>query len=101
MNIPNSGLANISRVVSLGTVSAFTLIHLAKDNGVKLHFVKVEIRELVKLPRPAILHANNNRFVFIEDGKPMPLTEYSGYALTIRPAGVLLSYDEAKKVIGV
>jgi len=77
----------------------FTLIHLAKDNGLRLYFCKVEPDELVQVSRPAIFHQKDH-FVFIKNGDPMPSGDYDGYVLTERPLNEPLPYSLAKKIRG-
>lgn len=93
------GLSALSRITELKETSMFTLLHLAKDNGLKLYFCKVEPDELVKVVRPAIFHQKDH-FVFIENGEAMPEGEYTGYVLTKRPLHEPLPFTLAKKIMG-
>src|SRR3990167_3442770 len=93
------GLKALERIIELKEVSMFTLIHLAKDNGLNLYFCKVEPEELVQVARPAIFHQKDH-FVFIENGEPMPGGEYDGYVLTSKPLHEPLPFSLAKKVRG-
>src|SRR3990167_6780611 len=93
------GLKALERIIELKEVSMFTLIHLAKDNGLNLYFCKVEPEELVQVARPAIFHQKDH-FVFIENGEPMPGGEYDGYVLTQKPLHEPLPFSLAKKILG-
>jgi hypothetical protein len=77
----------------------FTLIHLARDNGLNLYFCKVEQNELMEVARPAIFHQKNH-FVFVDDGEALPPGDYDGYVLTPRPYHEPLPYTLAKKIRG-
>lgn len=99
MSNKNCGLLALEKIVSLKSTSMFTLIHLAKDNGINLYFCKVEPEELVQVTRPAIFHQKDH-FVFIEDGKPLPPGDYDGYVLTPKPLHEPLPYSLAKKIRG-
>src|SRR3990167_6859147 len=95
----NCGLTALEKITKLETASMFTLIHLAKDNGINLYFCNVEPEELVKVARPAIFHQDNH-FVFVKDGDPMPAGDYDGYVLTPKPINEPLPYSLAKKIRG-
>lgn len=95
----NCGLEALQHIKDLKSVSAYTLIHLAKDNGLSLQVCKVDVEQLPLVARPAILHANNH-FVFVEDGQALPKAKYSGYVLTSRAVGRLVPYAEAKQITG-
>ena len=95
----NCGLKALEQMASLNNVSMFTLIHLARDNGLQLYFCKVEPDELVQVTRPAIFHQENH-FVFCKNGSPMPEGQYDGYVLTPRPLHEPLPFSLAKKIRG-
>src|SRR3990167_640115 len=95
----NCGLTALEKITKLETASMFTLIHLAKDNGINLYFCNVEPEELVKVARPAIFHQDNH-YVFVKDGDPMPAGDYDGYVLTPKPINEPLPYSLAKKIRG-
>lgn len=95
----NCGLAALEQFIPLKSVSMFTLIHLAKDNGINLHFCKVNPDELIKVKRPAIFHSEDH-FVLVEDDKPIPEGTYDGYVLTPKPLREPLSHAEAKRIKG-
>ena len=95
----NCGLKALGRMTDIEQTSMFSLIHLARDNGLNLYFCKVEPEELVLVTRPAIFHQKGH-FVYIENGNPMPAGEYSGYVLTPKPLHEPLPYSLAKKVKG-
>jgi hypothetical protein len=95
----NCGLKALEQMANLKNISMFSLIHLAKDNGVNLYFCKVEPEELVSVTRPAIFHQKNH-FVLVDNDKPMPAGEYDGYVLTPKPMHEPLPYSLAKKIRG-
>ncbi|MFA6100384.1 MAG: hypothetical protein WC750_05985 [Patescibacteria group bacterium] len=95
----NCGLVALEQMAAVKTVSMFSLIHLAKDNGLNLYFCKVEPEELMEVQRPAIFHQKDH-FVFVENGNPLPSGEYDGYVLTPKPLHEPLPYSLAKKIRG-
>ena len=95
----NCGIQAFSNIKEAKKVSAFTLIHLARDNGVELNLYKVEPKDLPLVPRPAILHAKDH-FVYVENGKALDDLEYTGYVLGEKVIGKKLSLQEAKMVNG-
>src|SRR3990167_2361185 len=99
MQILNCGLSALKGIVDLKNASMFTLLHLAKDNGLNLYFCKVEIKDVPLVKRPAILHANNH-FVLAEDNKPLEEANYTGWVLTPKPIGIPLPYSLAKQITG-
>lgn len=99
MATKNCGLLALDKIVSLKSTSMFTLIQLAKDNGVNLYFCKVEPDEIMKVARPAILHEKDH-FVYIEDGQAIPPGNYDGYVLTPKPFHDPLSHSLAKTIRG-
>src|SRR3990167_1471125 len=95
----NCGLVALKGIKELKNASMFTLLHLARDNGIELYFCKVDIADLPIVKRPAILHANNH-FILAEEGKPLENANYTGWVLTPKPIGLLLPYSLAKQIIG-
>lgn len=95
----NCGLIALEQMTALKSVSMFTLLHLARDNGLNLYFCKVEPGELMEVQRPAIFHQKDH-FVFVEDGKPLPPGEYDGYVLTPKPIHEPLPHTFAKTIRG-
>lgn len=95
----NCGLQALSKIRDLKGVSAFTLIHLGKDNGVDLKLFKVKEKDLPLVHRPAIFHSENH-FEFIENGEALPDQKWSGYVLTQKSIGIPISHKEAKEVVG-
>ena len=95
----NCGLVALKGIKELKNASMFTLLHLARDNGLELFFCKVDIKDLPLVKRPAILHANNH-FVLAEDGKPLEEANYTGWVLTPKPIGIPLPYSLAKQITG-
>lgn len=95
----NCGLAALKQITELRTVSMYSLIHLAKDNGINLYFCKANNDQLMTVKRPAIFHQKNH-FVFVSNGDPMPPGEYDGYVLTPKPINEPLSHSLAKRIYG-
>lgn len=93
------GIVALRGIVDLKNVSMFTLIHLARDNGMKFYFCKVDTTELMSVPRPAILHSHDH-FVLIEDNKALPEEQYTGWVLSSKPIGMTLPYSLAKQIMG-
>src|SRR3990167_6634540 len=99
LDVLNCGIAALRRIKEIQNVSMYSLIHLARDNGINLKICKVEVKDLASVKRPAIFHANNH-YLFIKDGEPIPEANYSGYVLTSKVTGMLISHDEAKRIFG-
>ena len=95
----NCGLEALQKIVDLKGMSAFTLIHLGKDNGVDLKLFKVKEADLPLVHRPAIFHADNH-FEFIKNGEALPKLDWTGYILTEKSIGRPISHKEAKLVKG-
>ena len=84
------GLKALERITELKEVSMFTLIHLAKDNGLNLYFCKVEPDELVKVSRPAIFHQKNH-FVFVDFPKAIKEIQEKGSSLLLTQLASFIS----------
>lgn len=95
----NCGISALSKIKELKGVSAFTLIHLGKDNGVDLKLFKVKDKDLPLVHRPAIFHSENH-FEFIKNGEPLPDQKWTGYVLTQKSIGRPISHKEAKTISG-
>lgn len=95
----NCGLKSLEQMAALKTVSMYSLIHLAKDNGINLYFCKAEPDQYMQVARPAIFHQKDH-FVFVANGEPMPAGEYDGYVLTTKPINEPLSHSFAKRIRG-
>lgn len=95
----NCGLVALEKIKDIKGVSAFTLIHLAKDNGVDLKIFKVKLEDLPLVHRPAIFHAPNH-FEHIKNGEPLPDLKWTGYVLTQKSIGIPISHKEAKHITG-
>jgi hypothetical protein len=95
----NCGLESLKQMAELKSVSMFTLIHLAKDNGINLYFCKADPEQFMQVSRPAIFHQKNH-FVFVENGESMPAGEYSGYVLAPKPINEPLSHSLARRIRG-
>jgi hypothetical protein len=95
----NCGLVALRNINELKNISLFTLMQLAKDNGIELMPRKVNLKDLPLVARPAILHTKDH-FVYVENGKPLDDLEYSGYILTGKAIGRPVAYSEAKTVKG-
>lgn len=97
--VENCGIVALKGILDVKNISMFTLIHLARDNGMKFYFCKVDVGDLVSIPRPAILHSHDH-FILIEDNKPLPDAEYTGWVLSSKPTGMTLPYSLAKQISG-
>lgn len=96
----NCGLSALSKLGSLKNVSAFTLVHLARDNGMSLQVFKVANKEdLVKVVRPAIFHQKDH-FILINPDEAMPDGDYTCFVLGPTIHGRVVSLAEAKFVTG-
>lgn len=96
----NCGLDALSKIADLKNVSAFTLIHLGRDNGLNLFFFKVnDLADLPRVQRPAIFHQKDH-FVYVRNGEPMPDGEYTGHIIGSAVLGRVLSMAEAKTISG-
>lgn len=96
----NCGLEALSKIADLKNVSAFTLIHLGRDNGLNLHVFKVnDLADLIRVVRPAIFHQKDH-FVYIKNGEPMPKGEYTGFVIGSNVMGRVISLAEAKIING-
>lgn len=95
----NCGLSALNNIAQLKNVSMYTLIHLAKDNGINLYFCKVDKEKLPLVKRPAIFHSVDH-FTLVENDKPLPPLEYTGWVLASSPMGVPLSHSLAKQITG-
>lgn len=95
----NCGLVALKGITELKNASMFTLLHLARDNGLELYFCKVDVADLPIVKRPAILHANDH-FILAEEGKTLEEANYTGWVLTSKPIGIPLPYSLAKQISG-
>lgn len=95
----NCGIDALLKVTKLKNISMFTLIHLAKDNGLDFYFCRVDEDKIPLVVRPAILHSDEH-FTLIKDGEAIPEGKYSGWVLTPKPMGVPLPYSLAKQITG-
>lgn len=99
MRLVNCGILALEKLSVIKNISLFTLIHLAKDNGLNLFVCKVDVKDLALVQRPAIFHAENH-FVLVKNGKAVPELKYSGYVLTQKPLGRPVPYSEARTING-
>ncbi len=99
----NCGLSALEKIVDLKNVSAFTLVHLGRDNGLNLFFFKVnDLADLPRVQRPAIFHQKDH-FVYVKNGEAMPDGEYTGHVIGSQVLGGhcrILSMAEAKVITG-
>ena len=95
----NCGIVALEKIRELKGVSAFSLVHLARDNGLDLKVFKVDVKNLPLVHRPAIFHSDNH-FEYIENGHALPDLKWSGYVLTEKSTGIPVSLKEAKKIKG-
>lgn len=95
----NCGILALSKIRDLKGTSAFTLIHLARDNGVDLKLFQVKEKDLPLVHRPAIFHSEKH-FEHIKNGEPLPDQKWTGYVLTQKSIGRPVSNKEAKTIYG-
>lgn len=95
----NCGIKALEGITKLENVSMYTLIHLAKDNGIDFYFCRVAKEDLPLVSRPAIFHSDDH-FTLVEDGKALPKEDFSGWVLTPKPMGQPLPYSLAKQITG-
>ncbi len=96
----NCGLSALEQIAELKNVSAFTLVHLGRDNGLNLFVFKVEnLADLPRVVRPAIFHQKDH-FVHIKNGEAMPDGEYTGYVIGPAVLGRVIGLSEAKFIKG-
>ena len=95
----NCGINALEKIAELKQVSALSLIHLARDNGIDLWIYKIKDKDTMNVQRPAIFHSENH-FEYIENGEPLPKQKWTGYVLTTRSIGIPISHAEAKLVKG-
>jgi len=95
----NCGIAALEGFLSIDNISMYTIIQLAKDNGITLYFCKADKDKLPLVARPAILHAEGH-FVLAQDGVALPEENYTGWVLTQKPFGTPLPYSLAKQLHG-
>lgn len=96
----NCGIAALSQLIELKNISAFTLVHAARDNGLNLFVFKVNnLDDLSRVQRPAIFHQEDH-FVYIKNGEPLPKGKYTGFVLSSAVLGRVIGLQEAKFIKG-
>ena len=97
----NCGIAALSQLTELKNISAFTLVHAARDNGLNLFVFKVNnLADLPRVQRPAIFHQEGH-FVYIKNGEPLPPGQYTGYVIAPNAGlGRIIGLQEAKFIKG-
>lgn len=96
----NCGIVALSQLTELKNISAFTLVHAARDNGLNLFVFKVnDLVDLARVQRPAIFHQEGH-FVFIKNGEPLPQGKYTGFVLAANVLGRVVGLQEAKFIKG-
>lgn len=96
----NCGLTALSKLAQMKNVSAFTLVHLARDNGQNIHVFKVaDNKDLIRVVRPAIFHQKDH-FVYVGIDEPLPEGEYTGFVLGNTILGRVISLAESKFIKG-
>lgn len=101
MQIKNCGIAALEKLKAVTKISAFSLIQMAKENGLNLIVYQVKIDDLVRVPRPMIAHAKDH-FVFIKNGEPLPDYEFTGFVISEKGfnGSRVIKHSEAKNIIG-
>ncbi len=96
----NCGVDALSKICEIKNISAFSLVHMGRDNGVELSVFKVNnLNDLPKVHRPAIFHQKDH-FVHVRNGEVMPEGEYSGYVIGPIVMGRVISLADAKTIKG-
>ncbi len=96
----NCGISALEKLTPVKNVSAFTLIHAARDNGLNLFVFKVnDLADLPRVQRPAIFHQKDH-FVYVNNGEPMPVGEYTGHVIGPAVLGRVIGLSEAKFITG-
>lgn len=95
----NCGIVALEEIKPVKSVSMFTLLHMARDNGINLYFCKIDQNQMMDVVRPAIFHQRDH-FVTVKDGEVFPEGEYDGYVLTPKPINEPLPFSLAKKITG-
>lgn len=96
----NCGIDALSKLSKLEDISAFSLVHMARDNGLNLFVFKVnDLTDLPRVVRPAIFHQKDH-FVYAKNGEAMPDGEYTGYVVGPAVLGRVISLSEAKFIKG-
>lgn len=96
----NCGINALSQICELKNLSAFSLIHMGRDNGIELSVFKVNnLADLPRVQRPAIFHQKDH-FVYVKNGEPMPDGDYTGYVIGSVVMGRVISLSDAKSIKG-
>ena len=95
----NCGIKALQGIVNVQSISMYTLINLARDNGINFYFCRIEVKDLPLVRRPAIIHSDDH-FTLIEDNQPLPQGEFSGWVLTPKPFGRPLPFALAREITG-
>lgn len=74
---------------------------MAKDNGMNIFLYQVDAKDLMRVPRPAILHAKDH-FIYVKNGEALPKYEFTGFFLSQNgyKSARLVSHAEAKQIVG-
>lgn len=95
----NCGIQALSGITEIKSVSMYTIINIARDNGINFYFCRVEVKDLPLVKRPAIFHSDDH-FTLVQDGRALPHEDYSGWVLTPKPFGTPLPFSLAKQITG-
>lgn len=101
MQLENCGIVALQKIKTIEKVSAYSLIQMAKENNVSLHIYHVDSKDLIRVPRPAIIHTKDH-FIHIKDGEVLPNHSYTGFYLSERgfKGSRIVSHAEAKQITG-
>lgn len=101
MKIENCGIVALGKLKEIQKVSAYSLIQMAKENGINLLIYHVDNKDLMRVPRPVILHSDNH-FVYIKNGEALPTYKYTGFVLSEKgfKGARIVAYSEAKQIVG-
>lgn len=100
IRMENCGVSALSQICELKNISAFSLVHMGRDNGIELSVFKVNsLNDLPRVHRPAIFHQKDH-FVHVRNGDVMPDGDYSGYVIGPIVMGRVISLAESKSIRG-
>lgn len=101
MKIENCGISALGKINPVSKISAYSLIQMAKDNGLNLLIYQVDVKDLVSVPRPAIFHSNDH-FLYVKNGEALPKDAFTGFVLAEKgyKGARIVTYAEAKRITG-
>lgn len=100
-SIDNCGLVALKNLSELKVTSVYSLINIARDNGLKLYPYKVPVAKLSSVPFPAIFHTENH-FVYVDSKEEFDKKlKYTGNVLlTKKTQFSKISISKQKEILG-